>query len=291
MQALAQEASISQMCQYLKVSRAAYYKWLNRKPSRREIEDQAIVSYVKDLEDANDYIFGVKRLAMYVNMETSHHVSLNKMRRIMHDYQIVASVRTAKHDRKAEQKQAIFDNKLLTNQGKHKFHPDRPNEVWVTDCSEIQYGIKGTGRLRISAIKDLYDHSVIAWQVESTETAQLVTTTFEAALTTTKGRKPQILHSDQGSSYTSGLYNLALAKNGVTHSMSRAGTPGDNSPMESLWSHMKSDFFNFHRPLSSDEAITLVSKFMGWYNQERRQETLKDMTPEEYRNHAFQEVA
>ena len=279
------------MCQYLGVSRAAYYKWLKRRPSHREQEDKMIVEYVVKLEEDNNYIFGVNRLVTYVNMETEYHVSSNKMRRIMHDYRVVASVRVAKHDRRSEQKQAVFDNKLLTDKATHKFHPDRSNEVWVTDCSEIKYGIKGTGKLRVSAIKDLYDHSVIAWRVEATETANLVTKTFEAALSATCGKKPQILHSDQGSSYTSGTYNLALAKNGITHSMSRPGTPGDNSPMESLWSHMKTDFFTFRRPLSEDEAIMMVAEFMDWYNQQRRQETLNGMTPEEYRNHAVQEVA
>ncbi|WP_235803650.1 hypothetical protein [Lentilactobacillus kisonensis] len=48
------------------------------------------------------------------------------------------------------------------------------------------------------------------------------------------GVKRGLIHSDQGSSYTSGRYNTALAGIGIIHSMSRLGTPGDNSPMESF---------------------------------------------------------
>lgn len=50
---------------------------------------------------------------------------------------------------------------------------------------------------------------------------------------------------NQGSSYTSGLFNDHLASKRIKHSMSRPGTPGDNSPMESFWGHMKTEFLTF----------------------------------------------
>ena len=279
------------MCEFLGVSRSAYYKWLTHEPSKREIDDKAIVDYIKQLEEKHNYIFGVKRLVSYVNNETAYHVSHGKVRRLMKKYNIVASILVAKHDRQAERKEYILGNKLLTADAKHDFHPDEPNQVWVTDCSELQYGVKKTGKVKVSAIKDLYDHSVIAWEIEATETANLVTETFKSALIANDGIKPSIIHSDQGSSYTSGQYNTALSSVGITHSMSRPGTPGDNSPMESLWSHMKTEYFDFERPLSLEETTKLVTDFMDWYNNSRRQPTLKGMTPEEFRNHALKKIA
>ncbi|WP_263853881.1 IS3 family transposase [Levilactobacillus cerevisiae] len=279
------------MCQFLGVSRAAYYKWRHRCPHQRESENEEIYKYIKELEEKHHYIFGVKRLVAYVNKETKYHVSAGRIRRLMRKHGIKASILVAKHDRKAERKEFILGNKLLTPNAKHDFHPARPNEVWVTDCSELQYGIKNGGKIRVSAIKDLYDHSVIAWRIEPTETAALVTDTFSAALLANQGVKPNIVHSDQGSSYTSGQYNTALAGAGVTHSMSRPGTPGDNSPMESLWSHMKTEYFDFEKPLSLEEITALVADFMNWYNNSRRQPTLNGMTPVEYRNHAVQKIA
>ena len=146
-------------------------------------------------------------------------------------------------------------------------------------------------RLRLSAIKDLNDHSIIAWDIEETETADLVTRTFDKALAISNGAKPTVLHSDQGSSYTSGVFNKHLASNGVKHSMSRPGTPGDNSPMESFWSHMKTEFFNFHHALNREEMVQLIEKCINWYNYKRRQETLNGMTPKEFRNHAILQTA
>ncbi len=144
----------------------------------------------------------------------------------MHKASIKASIRVAKHDRKAEKKEFILANKLLTANAGHDFHPGRPDEIWVTDCSELRYGINGESKLRLSAIKDLYDHSIISWKIDLTETADLVTDTFKAAIEANRGIKPRLIHSDQGSSYTSKLFNTALASLGIVHSMSRPGTPG-----------------------------------------------------------------
>jgi len=43
-----------------------------------------------------------------------------------------------------------------------------------------------------------------------------------------------ILHSDQGSVYTSYDYQKAGKEKGITMSMSRKGTPADNSPIETF---------------------------------------------------------
>lgn len=45
-----------------------------------------------------------------------------------------------------------------------------------------------------------------------------------------------ILHSDQGSVYTSKKFNELLPMYNIVHSMSRAGTPTDNAAMEAILS-------------------------------------------------------
>ncbi|WP_390410685.1 IS3 family transposase [Lacticaseibacillus jixiensis] len=282
---------ISDACRILEISRSAYYKWTHRKVTAHELENQAILAYIIELEEKNHYIFGVKRLMTYINAETPYHVSHGRVRRIMRQGHIQASIRVAKHDRKAEKKEFLLTNKLYTADVGHAFHPIAPNKVWVTDCSELTYGKDNKQKLRLSAVKDLYDHSVIAWFVAPTETAKLVTDTIKVAVKNNNGAKPEILHSDQGSSYTSGVYNTYLAGEGIDHSMSRPGTPGDNSPMESLWSHLKVERFAFEYALSEIEMMKNIEAAINWYNDERRQETLNGMTPMEYRNHAVKEIA
>ncbi len=273
------------------ISRAAYYKWIHRKVSVHERENQAILAYIVDLEEKNHYIFGVKRLTTYINAETPYHVSHGRVRRIMLRNHIQASIRVAKHDRKVEKKEFLLANKLYTVNVGHAFHPSASNKVWVTDCTEIRYGQDGRQKLRLSAVKDLYDHSVIAWCVASTETAALTTKTMKMAIENNGGIKPETTHSDQGSAYTGRTYNTLLAGEGIIHSMSRPGTPGDNSPMESLWSHLKVEWFAFEYCLSELEMMKSIEAAIHWYNYERRQETLNGMTPMEYRDHAVKKTA
>ena len=44
-----------------------------------------------------------------------------------------------------------------------------------------------------------------------------------------------ILHNDQGSVYTSYAYQKSVKEKGITISMSRKGTPTDNSPIETFY--------------------------------------------------------
>lgn len=276
------------MCQYIGVSRAEYYKWTHHKVTAHELENEAILDYIIEREESKNYIYGVRTMTMYINEETPYHASEGRVRRIMRNNGIHSSIRVAKRDHKAEKKEYILAIKLLCEDGSHDFAPERPNITWVTDCSELRFGPGKKQRLRLSAIKDLYDHSIIAWRVASTETTQLVSETITKALKATHGLKPQILHSDQGSAYTSVSYNTLLAGKGIVHSMSRPGTPGDNSAMECFWSQLKTEEMAFKNPLSEIELIGIIRAYITWHNTERRQTTLNGMIPEKYRNHAVQ---
>ena len=50
-----------------------------------------------------------------------------------------------------------------------------------------------------------------------------------------------IIHSDQGFQYTSYEYKAICESNGIQISMSRKGTPIDDSPMESFHSILKKE--------------------------------------------------
>lgn len=155
---------ISVMCQYVGVSRAAYYKWLHRKVNAHELENEAILAHIIKREESKNYIFGVRTMTTYINEETPYHVSEGRVRRIMRRNGIQSSIRAAKHDRKQEKKDHIYANKLLNEDGSHDFKPEQPNMTWVTDCSELKFGPDQKQRLRVSAIKDLCDRSIIAWE-------------------------------------------------------------------------------------------------------------------------------
>ncbi|WP_283679658.1 IS3 family transposase, partial [Lentilactobacillus sp. Marseille-Q4993] len=62
-------------------------------------------------------------------------------------------------------------------------------------------------------------------------------------------------------------------------------------PIESFWSHIKEEYFQFHNRITKNEMNSEIEECINWYNFNRRQLTLKGMTPIEYRNHASNKIA
>ena len=94
-----------------------------------------------------------------------------------------------------------------------------------------------------------------------------------------------VLHTDQGSVYSSKSFNELLPLYNIVHSMSRAGTPTDNAAMEAINGWIKAEIFNdFH--LTSNENITYeVEKYIRFFNEERPAYSLNYLTPKQYREY------
>ncbi len=97
--------------------------------------------------------------------------------------------------------------------------------------------------------------------------------------------KDCILHTDQGSQYTSRSYSKRLKDNGIIQSMSRRGNCWDNATIESFFSHFKSELIYLIDTTDPKEMISLINDYIYFYNNERIQ--LKNgMSPIEYRTYS-----
>jgi transposase InsO family protein len=73
----------------------------------------------------------------------------------------------------------------------------------------------------------------VAYQISKFNDISLVTNTLNKAFEKEKNVYGLIIHSDQGFQYTSSEYKVICASKGISISMSRKGTPLDDSPIES----------------------------------------------------------
>ena len=81
-----------------------------------------------------------------------------------------------------------------------------------------------------------------------------------------------ILHSDQGSQFTSAEFVQHCRKLGISQSMSRAGCPYDNEPMERCYNTLKTELIYQYRFETVSGLDYSVSEFAyDWYNQVRPQ--------------------
>ena len=140
------------------------------------------------------------------------------------------------------------------------------NQIWCTDITYLTWGNK---RAYLSTILDLYDRHVVAYCISKRNDVELVTNTLNKALEKEKDVYGLILHSDQGFQYTSIEYKAICASNGISISMSRKGTPIDDSPMESWHGILKKETLYNNNITSLEHYIQLVEEWIIFYNTTR----------------------
>ena len=98
-------------------------------------------------------------------------------------------------------------------------------------------------------------------------------------------RRPEelMLHSDQGSQYTSEDLQRLLAAHGIICSMSRRGDCWDNAAMESFFSSLKTERTSRQRYATRDQARADVFDYIErFYNLRRRHSLLDYVSPVQF---------
>ena len=93
--------------------------------------------------------------------------------------------------------------------------------------------------------------------------------TLNEAIAKRKDVSGLILHSDQGFQYTSYEYKAICNSNNIQISMSRKGTPIDDSPMESFHGILKKETLYNNEISSIQEYQLLVEDWILFYNTSR----------------------
>ena len=149
---------------------------------------------------------------------------------------------------------------------KRQFKTRGLNQIWCTDITYLMFNNK---RAYLSTIIDLYDRHVVAYQISKFNNISLVINTLNEALETEKDVHGLIIHSDQGFQYTSHQYKAICASKGISISMSRKGTPIDDSPMESWHGILKKETLYNNNITSLEHYIQLVEEWIAFYNSTR----------------------
>ncbi len=139
----------------------------------------------------------------------------------------------------------------------------------------------GGKMLYLSSVLDLYNGEIVAYSIADRQDTSLVLDTLEQL----PERTNMLLHSDQGSVYTSQAYQSVVKGKGITMSMSRKGTPADNAPIESFHSTLKSETFYLEDLMCTTTAIVeqTVRDYIHYYNSIRIQAKLNNQSPVDFR--------
>ena len=252
------------MCAVLNISPKTYYKYRNK-------EDPDYYDYliIKEIFDDSKGTYGYRRIVEGLLQKYGVVMNGKKVLRIMKKYNLMAGyVRKAKIKHKNER---IEDN-VKPNLLNRNFTTDNSNKVWDTDVTYLIF--KGS-RAYLSTIIDLYDRHVVSYVISKRNDLKLVMDTLNKAISKEKGVHGLIIHSDQGFQYTSYEYKAICESNGIQISMSRKGTPIDDSPIESWHSLLKKETLYNNNITSLQEYIQLVEEWILFYNTTRLKSKVK----------------
>lgn len=249
------EYKLSNMCAALEISERTYYRLRDR-------EDPDYWDYllIKQIFDESKGTYGSRRIKEGLKRRFGTITNHKKIERIMRKFGLRPEyVRRIRPNASAKRIEA----NVMPNLVRRRFEADGPNKIW---CTDITYLIWGDRRMYLSTIIDLSDRRVVAHRISRSNDIKLVIDTFEAAFTKEKGVAGLIVHSDQGFQYTSFQYKALLGSRGALISMSRKGTPIDDSPMESWHGIMKKETLYNNHIASLEQYVQLVEEWIGFYN-------------------------
>ncbi|EKU51875.1 integrase core domain protein [Acinetobacter sp. WC-323] len=122
-----------------------------------------------------------------------------------------------------------------------QFNPTQLNQLWVTDMrSTASQDIRThEGWLYIAVVIDLFSRLVVGWSMKSRITTDLVLDALLMALWRRNPKNKVLIHSDQGSQYTSHEWQTFLKHHNLESSMSRRGNCHGNAVAESFFQLLK----------------------------------------------------
>jgi transposase InsO family protein len=161
------------------------------------------------------------------------------------------------------------------------FGRSHANALWVTDITEHP---TREGKVYCAVVLDAWSRRVVGWSIDSTQDAALVTNALGMAI---DQRRPDpgstVIHSDQGTQFTSWAFTRRAIDSGLLPSMGSIGDCYDNAMIESFWSRMQVELLNRRKWRTRVELANAIFEYLEvFHNRQRRHSALGVLTPVEF---------
>ncbi len=268
--ALYGQYSLNLLCSTLDVPKATYYRATREsKETTYDIKRREMTPLIFELFNESKQTIGAAKIAFMLR-ERGHRISTKLVDDIMHKNGWFSM-------RGGSKKLYTQGRERMKNIIAQEFTVSRPNEVWVSDVTEIE--CKGF-KYYICIILDLYARKILSLQISTRNSTQLTNRTLKKAYEQRQPQEHLILHTDRGCNFTSKKFNLNLRKFSIEHSYSAAGNPYDNSVCEAFFKTLKQEELYRHLYDSEEDMKKSIYAYITWYNTQRPHAYLKYRTPD-----------
>ena len=261
---------------------SGYYAWKAEPASARDREDQRLLGLIKHAWLESGGVYGYRKITHDLR-DLGEPCGKHRVYRLMRQEGLRAQVgyrrRSYRYGRPAV---------VATNQLEQNFDVEAPNQVWVTDITYIR---THEGWLYLAVVLDLFSRQVIGWSMRSRIDGELAINALLMAVWRRNPSAPVIVHSDQGSQYSSHDWQAFLKAHNLVASMSRRGNCYDNAVAESFFQLLKRERIRRKTYLDREEARRDVFDYIEmFYNPKRRHGSANGLSPVEYEKQYFQRL-
>jgi len=267
----------------MRVHPSGYYAWLKQPVSDRQKENQRLTGQIKQLWLESGCVYGYRKIHDDLR-DLGERCGINRVHRLMHRAGIKAQVGYGRKPRG----QGGVPSVVAPNQLNRQFDQSGPNQAWVTDITYIR---THEGWLFLAVVIDLFSRQVIGWSMQPRMNADLV---LKALLSAVWRRKPEdkvIVHSDQGSQYSSYDWLDFLKAHNLEPSMSRRGNCHDNAVAESFFQLLKRERIRRKTYPTREAARQDIFDYIEmFYNPVRRHGYNGNLSPVEFERRHYEKL-
>ncbi|QBG92977.1 IS3 family transposase [Xanthomonas oryzae] len=275
MQAHREEFRVCVMCRVLRVNRAGYDAWLKSPDSERAKEDERLLGLIKHHWLASGSVYGHRKIAQDLR-DLGERCSRHRVHRLMRAEGLRAQMGYGRKPRFHGGTECAAAANLLDRQ----FDVTEPDTACASDFICIR---THEGWMYQAVVIDLFSRQVVGWAMRDRADTELV---VQALLSAVWRRKPSagcLVHSDQGSVYTSDDWRSFLVSHGLVCSMSRRGNCHDNAPVESFFGLLKRERIRRRiYPTKDAPRAEVFDDIEMFYNPQRRHGSTGNLSPVEF---------
>ncbi|MFS3467302.1 IS3 family transposase [Citrobacter freundii] len=270
------------LCRVLDVHPSGFYAWLQQPHSQRHQADLRLTGQIKQFWLESGCVYGYRKIHLDLR-DSGQQCGVNRVWRLMKRVGIKAQVGYRSPRARKGEASIVSPNRL-----QRQFNPDAPDESWVTDITYIR---THEGWLYLAVVVDLFSRKIIGWSIQSRMTKDIVLNALLMAVWRRNPQKQVLVHSDQGSQYTSHEWQSFLKSHGLEGSMSRRGNCHDNAVAESFFQLLKRERIKKKIYGTREEARSDIFDYIEmFYNSKRRHGSSDQMSPTEYENQYYQRL-
>lgn len=243
--------------------------------SARAREDRRLLQLIRASHAASGGIYGSPRVFLDLR-EAGETCGRHRVARIMREHKI-RGVQGYKVPRAVGGGPPSL---VAPNHLKRQFTVDTPDRSWVTD---ITYVRTWQGWLYLAVVMDLYSRRIVGWSMKPSLARELVLDAIVMAVSRRRPSKGLVIHSDQGSQYSSDDFQRFCRAHHLEPSMSRRANCWDNAVAESFFSSLKKERIRKRiYPTRAEAKADLFDYIEVFYNRRRRHSHLGGLSPEAY---------